>query len=109
VTIHADINRFGSTYYHLEYANDWRRVTLPIRNITGSAVRLRWRQVYTVPGVVGDWALDNIVIGNRSLHCPQLCNGRGQCTLDGACLCDEGFSGINCETILGDFSKSIQV
>ena len=101
--------RYGSTYYHLEYANSWRRVTLPIRNITGSAVRLRWRQVYTEPGVVGDWALDNIVIGNRSLHCPQLCNGRGRCTLNSVCICDEGFSGDNCEMIDDSFPNGIQV
>ena len=65
--------------------------------------------MYTEPGVVGDWALDNIVIGNRSLHCPQLCNGRGRCTLDGVCVCDEGFSGANCETIDVNFPNSIQV
>ena len=65
--------------------------------------------MYTVPGVVGDWALDNIVIGNRSLHCPQLCNGRGQCTLDGVCVCDEGFSGVNCEIVVTSFPNFIQV
>jgi len=65
--------------------------------------------VYTEPGVVGDWALDNIVIGNRSLHCPQLCNGRGRCTLDSICVCDEGFSDDNCETVDVNFPNSIQV
>ena len=65
--------------------------------------------MYTEPGAVGDWALDNIVIGNRSLHCPQLCNGRGQCTLDGVCVCDEGFSGANCEAVDSNFPNSIQV
>ena len=65
--------------------------------------------MYTVPGVVGDWALDNIVVGNRSIHCPQLCNGRGQCTLDGVCACDEGFSGADCETVVVNFHNNIQV
>jgi len=72
-------------------------------------VRLRWSQTYTEPNVVGDWAIDNIVIGNRTLHCPQLCNGHGQCTLSAMCVCDEGFSGDNCEEVNAVFPTNIQV
>lgn len=94
----------------MEYASTWRRVTLSITNedAYGTAVRLRWRQVYTAPNVTGEWALDNIMIGNRSLHCPQLCNGRGRCTLQSVCICDEGFSGNHCEIINTTLPSSIQ-
>lgn len=104
--------RYGSIYYRTEYANTWRRVTLPItnENAYGTAVRLRWRQVYTTSNnEAGEWALDNIVIGNRSLHCPQLCNGHGRCTLESVCICDEGFSGNDCETVDAIFPNNIQV
>ena len=77
--------------------------------VFGTAVRLRWRQIYTTPSVVGDWAIDNIVIGNRSLHCPQLCSGHGRCTLSSTCVCDEGFSGISCEEVDAVFPIHIQV
>ena len=103
--------RYGSTYYQTEYANRWRRVTLPISNVNayGTAVRLRWRQEYITSNVAGEWALDNIVIGNRSVHCPQLCNGHGRCTLGSVCVCDEGFSGNDCETVNAMFPDNIQV
>ena len=65
--------------------------------------------MYTTSSIFGDWAIDNIVIGNRSLHCPQLCNGRGQCTLSSVCICDEGFNGNNCEEINTIFPNYIQV
>ena len=86
-------------------------MTLPIANMNayGTAVRLRWRQVNMTPNVAGEWALDNIIIGNRSVHCPQLCNGHGRCTLESVCICDEGFSGNNCETVDAVFPNSIQV
>ena len=59
--------------------------------------------------MIGDWAIDNIVIGNRSLHCPQLCNGHGRCTPSSVCICDEGFSGNNCEEINIIFPNYVQV
>ena len=100
-----------SMYYNKDYTDNWKRVTLPLLNqITyGTAVRLRWSQIYTVPNAPGDWAIDNIIIGNRSLHCPHLCSGHGRCTLSSACVCDEGFSGNNCEEINTVFPNYIQV
>ena len=111
VCFYTCIYRYGSTYYQTEYASTWRRVTLPITNVNayGTAVRLRWTQVYITSNVAGEWALDNIVIGNRSVHCPQLCNGRGRCTLQSVCVCDEGFSGNDCETVNAIFPNRIQV
>ena len=100
-----------SIYYHKDYTDNWKRVTLPLLNQTtyGTAVRFKWSQIYTVSSVVGGWAIDNIVIGNRSLHCPQLCRGHGRCTLSSTCVCDEGFSGNNCEEISAVFPNYIQV
>lgn len=72
-------------------------------------MRLRWRQIYTEPDMAGDWAIDNVVIGNRTLHCPQLCSGRGRCTVRSVCVCDEGFSGRNCEDVDTEFPNYIQV
>ena len=105
------LHRYGSTYYQAEYANTWRRVTLPITNedVYGTAVKLRWRQEFITTMVAGEWALDNIVIGNRSVHCPQLCNGHGRCTLQSICVCDEGFSGNDCEMVDGTFPNRIHV
>lgn len=79
------------------------------QTVYGSAVRLKWSQAYTASNVVGDWAIDNIVIGNRTLHCPELCSGRGRCTLRSTCICDEGFSGSNCEGVDTEFPSFIQV
>lgn len=65
--------------------------------------------MYITSNVAGEWGVDNIVIGNRSVHCPQLCNGHGRCTLQSVCVCDEGFSGNDCETVNATFPNMIQV
>ena len=100
-----------SIYNHRDYTDNWKRITLPMLNDTvyGTAVRFRWKQIYTTSNIIGDWAIDNIVIGTRSLHCPQLCSGHGRCTLSSTCVCDKGFSGINCEEVHTMFPTHIQV
>ena len=101
-------HRYQSTYYQMDFTNTWRRVTLPISNpdVYGTAVRLRWRQG---GNAVGEWAIDNIVIGNRMLHCPQICNSHGRCTLNSVCICDEGYSGDQCEQVNIPLPTFVQV
>lgn len=100
-----------SIYHHKDYSNNWKRITLPMldQTVYGTAVRFKWSQIYTASNIVGDWAIDNIVIGNRSLHCPQLCRGHGRCTLNSTCICNEGFSGTNCAEVDAAFPSYIQV
>jgi len=101
-------SRYQSTYYQVDYADEWRRVTLPISNpaVYGTAVRLRWRQR---GDAVGEWAIDNVIIGNRIRVCPQLCNSNGRCTLNSVCICDDGYSGDHCEHIDRIFPSYVQV
>ena len=54
--------------------------------------RFRWVEKSTESNVSHlKWYLDDIYIGN---NCQSLCNGRGDCQLNGTCRCDSGYSGL---------------
>ena len=67
----------------------WRRFTASLGITLGTNVRVRWLQ--TQPGSYG---LDDIYVG---AGCPSMCNNRGSCQANGACVCDPGWRGTACE------------
>ncbi|XP_043944459.1 reelin isoform X3 [Protopterus annectens] len=67
----------------------WKRVTYTLpETLIGNPVRFRFYQMYSDI----HWAIDNFYIGPS---CPDNCGGHGDC-LKEQCVCDPGFSGINC-------------
>ncbi|XP_071961497.1 reelin-like [Antedon mediterranea] len=83
-----------SIYYSGE-SPDWQRISIRLLglHICGS-VRFRWVQGFYSRGAASPkpWGLDTVYIGHM---CP--CSGHGFCLDDVTCLCDEGYSGKQCQ------------
>jgi len=47
-------------------------------------------------GVYGYKACQYILSASSTSQCPNSCSGHGQCTVNGVCNCDQGYSGADC-------------
>ena len=52
------------------------------------------------------WAIDNVYIGKG---CPRMCNGHGRCNSINQCVCDEGFSGVDCSVSSRPLARELKV
>ncbi|XP_076339324.1 reelin-like [Tachypleus tridentatus] len=88
----------SASQYSANTHSKWTRVSLLLPDKTfSSSTQFRWILSASRPSP--EWAIDDVYIGEK---CPNLCNGRGSC-VDGSCVCDDGFSGEDCQPIKAAF------
>ncbi|KAL4226959.1 hypothetical protein ACF0H5_014936 [Mactra antiquata] len=81
----------GTIYDWTQY-KDWTRVTVPLPSTTwGPSTRFRIRQ--SDWSNTDTWGVARLYVGQQ---CPNMCHGHGECN-EGTCVCDKGFSGIDCK------------
>jgi hypothetical protein len=86
------------TRYYSGLHSSWRRVTIPLDTVTvpslPATVKLQWIGIFQMVANSSEhWAIDNVYIG---MGCPNMCKNHGRCNSTDQCVCDEGYSGVNC-------------
>ena len=82
----------SSSSYGWSLFTSWRRVTVPLPSAALSAYTVfHWSQSSFTSS--SSWAIDGVYVGNE---CPNMCSGHGNCTAQGVCRCDSGFTGPSC-------------
>ncbi|XP_061108680.1 reelin [Conger conger] len=96
-----------ASVYYPGTTQGWRREVVHFGKLRlCGSVRFRWYQGFYSGGTPPPtWALDSVYIGPQ---CQDMCSGHGACVRGTHCICDPGYSGVDCslpDTPNSDFLK----